>query len=43
VWKARSLRFWLTAGLCLAVLPLAASAVSSYALLNHGVIASFAD
>jgi hypothetical protein len=25
------------------VLPLAASAVSSYALLNHGVIASFAD
>jgi diguanylate cyclase (GGDEF)-like protein len=43
MWRTKSLRFWLSFGLCLAVLPLALSAVFSYVLLHRGVIASFAD
>ena len=42
-WKTRSLRFWLTAGLVLAILPLAASAVIGHFLLKRHVIAPFAD
>jgi diguanylate cyclase (GGDEF)-like protein len=42
-WRARSFRFWLTLGLVLAVLPLAASAVLGHVLLKRGVIATFAD
>jgi diguanylate cyclase (GGDEF)-like protein len=42
-WKTKSLRFWLSLGLALAVLPLAASALASHYLLGHGVVDAFAD
>lgn len=42
-WRAKSLRFWLTVGLALAVLPLALSAVLGHVLLNRGVIGTFSD
>ena len=42
-WKTRSFRFWLTAGLILAVVPIAVSAVFGHFLLKRGVIAPFAD
>jgi diguanylate cyclase (GGDEF)-like protein len=42
-WRTRSFRFWLTAGLLLAILPMAASAILGHVLLNRGVIGSFAD
>jgi diguanylate cyclase (GGDEF)-like protein len=42
-WKTKSFRFWLTAGLILAILPLAASAMLGHILIKRGVIAPFAD
>ena len=41
--QSRSLRFWITVSMAVAVLPLAAAAILGYALLNHGVIDSFND
>lgn len=42
-WRTRSLRFWVTFGLLLAILPMAASATIGHVLLNRGVIGAFAD
>jgi diguanylate cyclase (GGDEF)-like protein len=42
-WRTRSLRFWLTFGLLLAILPMAASAVIGHVVVNRGVIGRFAD
>lgn len=41
--QSKSLRFWITVSLAVAVLPLLAAAILVYALLNHGVIGSFHD
>jgi diguanylate cyclase (GGDEF)-like protein len=43
IWKGASLRSWVALGMAIAVLPLAASAVAGYVMLNRGVIASFQD
>lgn len=43
IWKGASLRSWVALGMAIAVLPLAASAVGGYVMLNRGVIASFQD
>jgi diguanylate cyclase (GGDEF)-like protein len=43
IWKGASLRSWVALGMAIAVLPLAASAVGGYLMLNRGVIASFQD
>jgi diguanylate cyclase (GGDEF)-like protein len=41
--KAKSLRFWISLSMMIAITPLVVSAVAGYVLLNHGVIASFQD
>lgn len=41
--QSRSLRFWITLGMAVAVLPLLVAAILGYALLDHGVIGSYRD
>lgn len=43
VLRSRSLKFWVALGMIIAIGPLFISAVGGFALLNHGVIASFDD
>jgi len=41
--QTRSLRFWIMAGMFMALTPVVIAAVAGFILLNHGVIASFQD
>lgn len=41
--RAKSLRFWVSLGMVMALVPLVLSAVGGYLLLNRGVIAPFYD
>ena len=43
ILSKRSLKFWIAAGIALALAPLAASAVGGYVLLDRGVIVKFDD
>ncbi|HEY4321512.1 MAG TPA: diguanylate cyclase [Gemmatimonadales bacterium] len=43
IWKGASLRTWIGFGMAIAILPLGASALAGYLVLDHGVIASFQD
>lgn len=42
-WKAGSLRAWVAAGMAMAILPLALSAVVGYMMLDRGVMSAFMD
>jgi len=41
--QTRSLRFWIAAGMLLALAPVVTAAVTGFVVLNHGAIASFQD
>lgn len=43
ILQTRSLRFWIAAGMLLALAPVVTAAVIGFVVLNHGAIASFQD
>ena len=43
MWKGASLRAWVALGMTMAIVPLAASAVTGYMTLKGGVVAALQD